>query len=143
MPQANLYLTVIASAGGKFRWLRLYTNQKKGVFMDSHVRFFEYIGGTYLEVVYDNPEKCCEEIHRQKREIIKPGFGENVDVLRLENGTQRRIKEAKFPYKKYLCDFERGKYGNEFDDEFHELETLDFIGKNENIILCGQNALRN
>lgn len=56
---------------------------------------------------------------------------------RLENGVKRRIKEAKFPYKKYLVDFDRMKYSKEFMPEFKELETLDFINKNENVILLG------
>ena len=56
---------------------------------------------------------------------------------RLENGVKRRIKEAKFPYKKYLIDFDRTKYSEEFLPEFEELETLDFIDKNENVVLLG------
>ena len=57
--------------------------------------------------------------------------------IRLENGVKRRIKEAKFPYKKYLVDFDRAKYSNEFLPEFNELETLEFINKNENVVLLG------
>jgi len=56
---------------------------------------------------------------------------------RLENGIKRRTKEAKFPYKKYLVDFDRTKYSEEFLPEFDELETLDFINKNENVLLMG------
>ncbi|MDR2558437.1 MAG: IS21-like element helper ATPase IstB [Oscillospiraceae bacterium] len=56
---------------------------------------------------------------------------------RLNNGIARRTKEAKFPYKKYLVDFDKTKYSEEFLPEFAELETLDFINKNENIILIG------
>jgi len=56
---------------------------------------------------------------------------------RLENGVKRRTKEAKFPYKKYLVDFDRAKYSEEFLPEFDELETLDFINKNENVVLIG------
>ena len=56
---------------------------------------------------------------------------------RLNNGVNRRIKEAKFPYKKYLVDFNKTKYALEFIPAFEELETLDFIDKNENIILIG------
>lgn len=48
------HMAVFSSPGGKFRWCYLYTNQKKAVFMDSHVRFFDMMGGCYLEIVYDN-----------------------------------------------------------------------------------------
>jgi len=48
------HMAVFSSPGREFRWTYLYTNQKKAVFMDSHVRFFEMMGGSYHEVVYDN-----------------------------------------------------------------------------------------
>lgn len=48
------HMAVFASPAGKFRWCKLYTNQKKPVFMDSHVKFFEFMRGGYREVVYDN-----------------------------------------------------------------------------------------
>ena len=48
------HMAVLSSPGGGFRWLYLYTNQKKAVFMDSHVKFFEMMGGAYIEIVYDN-----------------------------------------------------------------------------------------
>jgi DNA replication protein DnaC len=57
--------------------------------------------------------------------------------LRLENGQARRIKEARFPLKKYLCDFKRDKYDGLFSPKFEELETLAFIPNKENIILLG------
>ena len=56
---------------------------------------------------------------------------------RLENGINRRIREAKFPQKKYLVDFDRAKYAEEFLPAFEELETLDFISKKENVLLIG------
>lgn len=56
---------------------------------------------------------------------------------RRENGVQRRIRYAKFPLKKYLEDFDRTKYGNQFTAKFNELETLKFIENKENIILIG------
>jgi DNA replication protein DnaC len=56
---------------------------------------------------------------------------------RLRNGIERRIREAKFPQKKYLVDFDRSKYPSEFAPIFSELETLGFIDKNENVLLIG------
>lgn len=57
--------------------------------------------------------------------------------LRKNNGIQSRIKRAKFPYLKYLEDFDRNKYSRDFRPTFDELEKLDFIEKKENIILIG------
>jgi len=69
------------------------------------------------------------------------GFLENLLEcewqLRLTNGQARRIKEAKFPLKKYLVDFKRDKYDRVFSPKFEELETLEFIKNKENIILIG------
>jgi len=48
------HMAVFVSPAGKFRWCKLYTNQKKPVFMDSHVKFFEFMQGCYREIVYDN-----------------------------------------------------------------------------------------
>ena len=57
--------------------------------------------------------------------------------IRLEKLQARRIKEARFPLKKYLADFKRDKYDTVFYPKFDELETLHFIKNNENIILLG------
>jgi transposase len=64
------HMAVLSSPGGDFRWLYLYTNQKKAVFMDSHVRFFEMMGGSYYEVVYDN-----------MRNVVKKFVGKNEKEL--------------------------------------------------------------
>jgi hypothetical protein len=63
-------MAVLSSPGGDFRWLYLYSNQKKAVFLDSHVRFFEMMGGSYLEVVYDN-----------MRNVVKKFIGKNEKEL--------------------------------------------------------------
>jgi DNA replication protein DnaC len=56
---------------------------------------------------------------------------------RLENSQTRRIKDAKFPLKKYLVDFKREKYDEVFIPKFEELDTLRFIENKENIIIIG------
>ena len=64
------HMAIFSSPGGGFRWLYLYTNQKKAVFMDSHVRFFVMMGGAYFEVVYDN-----------MRNVVKKFIGKNEKEL--------------------------------------------------------------
>jgi transposase len=71
------HMAVLSSPGGKFRWLYLYTNQKKAVFMDSHVRFFEMMGGGYREVVYDNMRNVVSKfIGKHEKEL-------NGDLLKM------------------------------------------------------------
>jgi DNA replication protein DnaC len=86
---------------------------------------------------------CAEDAIRQARHLKQDpaAFLENLLTLEMErragNGVARRIKEAKFPIKKYLVDFDRRKYDPQFIPKFEELETLDFIESKENIILIG------
>lgn len=57
--------------------------------------------------------------------------------LRRENGVKNRLRYARFPYKKYLEDFDTIKYEPELRIKFTELNTLNFIKEKENIILIG------
>ena len=57
--------------------------------------------------------------------------------LRRENGVKNRLRYARFPYKKYLEDFDTSKYEPELRIKFTELNTLNFIKEKENIILIG------
>jgi len=86
---------------------------------------------------------CAEDAIRQARHLKQDHatFLENLLTLEVErragNGIARRIKEARFPIKKYLVDFDKRKYDPQFGPKFEELETLDFINNKENIILIG------
>jgi DNA replication protein DnaC len=87
----------------------------------------------------DNWQKLAKEA--QKKELDHAEFLENLlDYewqIRLEKLQTRRIKEAKFPLKKYLADFKRAKYDEVFLPKFDEIETLEFIKNKENVILLG------
>ena len=83
---------------------------------------------------------CGEDAVREARHLKQDPavFLENLLTLEMErragNGVARRIKEAKFPMKKYLVDFDKKKYDPQFAPKFEELETLDFIENKENIM---------
>jgi hypothetical protein len=74
------HMAVLTSPGSGFRWAYLYTNQKKAVFLDSHVKFFEMMGGFGIlrepskihrrEVVYDNMRNVVSKfIGRNEKEL--------------------------------------------------------------------------
>jgi DNA replication protein DnaC len=92
-----------------------------------------------LPYVRDNFDVIVKDAKKSKPSYEKflTEFLESEYNKRMENGISRRLHEAKFPIKKYLCDFDRNKYDSAFLPKFEELETLEFIGKKENIILIG------
>jgi DNA replication protein DnaC len=59
---------------------------------------------------------------------------------RQENRVQRRIKEARFPNKKYLVDLDMDEYSEEIHEEIEDLMSLDFIDARENVILIGNSG---
>jgi transposase len=50
----RLQLAVFTSAYGNYRYAFIYNRQNTLSFMESHVRFFEQVGGVHAEMVYDN-----------------------------------------------------------------------------------------
>jgi hypothetical protein len=66
------HMAVFSSIAGKFKWAYLYRNEKQGVFLDSHVKLFEMIGGVWKEVVYDNMRNVVSKfIGRSEKELNK------------------------------------------------------------------------
>lgn len=92
-----------------------------------------------LPYTRENWKLLLEEARRTKQdhESFLESLLDREWQQRLENSQARRIKNAKFPLKKYLCDFRRDKYDAVFSPKFEELETLEFIDNKENIILLG------
>lgn len=57
--------------------------------------------------------------------------------MRKENGKKNRIKNARFPYKKYLDELQVDYLPEDARKKFKELKTLSFIEEGRNIILAG------
>lgn len=90
-----------------------------------------------LSYIFKNYEEEIKEAKQTKKDV-----GVFLDELlekeinqRKDNGIKKRLRYAKFPFKKYLEDFDRKLYNPEFIKEFDELDKLEFIEKKENIIL--------
>lgn len=92
-----------------------------------------------LPYLRNNAQTLIDEANHTKmsyQEFLKM-FLERELLLRRENSIKNRLRYAKFPYKKYLEDFDTSKYESEFRIKFDELYTLNFIKEKENIILIG------
>jgi DNA replication protein DnaC len=59
---------------------------------------------------------------------------------RKENRVQRRIKEARFPYRKYLEDLVLEEYDTDVRNEIEELSCLDFVAEKENVVLISNSG---
>ena len=75
------YIAVLSSPAGNFRWCYLYDNCKKDVFLDSHVRFFEMIGGVWKEVVYDNMRNVVSKFIGKNEKELNEDLVKNEFVL--------------------------------------------------------------
>ena len=94
------HMALFTSSAGKYRWLKLYTNQKKPVFMDSHVRFFEYVGGCWREVVYDNMKNVVTKFIGKNEKEINPDllkmsmyYGFKINVTNCFSGHEKGAVE--------------------------------------------------
>lgn len=99
------YLAVLSSPAGNFRWCYLYDNCKKDVFMDSHVRFFEMIGGVWREVVYDNMRNVVSKFigkneKKLNEDLIKMSmyYGFKINVTNAFSGNEKGYVEGSVKY---------------------------------------------
>lgn len=92
-----------------------------------------------LSYIYNHYEEEIKEAKQTKKDVglFLDELLEKEIEQRKENGVKKRIRYAKFPIKKYLEDFDRNLYKQEYIKEFEELDTLKFIDEKENIILIG------
>jgi transposase len=98
---STYHMAVFGSPASKFRWAYLYRNQKKEVFLDSHVRFFEMVGGTWNEVVYDNMRNVVSRfIGKNEKELnldlVKMSlyYGFKVNVTNCFSGNEKGFVES-------------------------------------------------
>lgn len=93
---ATYHMAVLSSPAANFRWAYLYKNQKKDVFMDSHVKFFEMVGGVYKEIVYDNMRNVVSKfLGRNEKELneelVKMAlyYGFDINVTNCFSGNEK------------------------------------------------------
>lgn len=95
------HMAVMSSPAGDYRWCYLYTNQRKEVFLESHVAFFEKLGGCYKEVVYDNMRNVVSRfIGRNEKELnedlvkLALYYGFSINVTNCFRGNEKGYVES-------------------------------------------------
>ena len=95
------YLAVFGSPRASFRWAYLYKNQKKDVFLDSHVKFFEMVRGVYREAVYDNMKNVVAAfIGKNEKELnadltaMSTYYGFSLNVTNCFRGNEKGYVES-------------------------------------------------
>jgi DNA replication protein DnaC len=83
-------------------------------------------------------------IHTRKAVKDKTGYEEYLLALledefetRIKNRKTARVRQADFPYKKYLHDLEREELPGNAQTKIDVLEGLEFIKEGQNVILAG------
>ena len=114
------YIAVLSSPAGNFRWCYLYDNCKKDVFLDSHVRFFEMIGGVWKEVVYDNMRNVVSKfIGKNEKELnedlVKMSlyYGFDINVTNAFSGNEKGYVEGSVKYLRNKIFAENYKFNSE------------------------------
>lgn len=96
------YLAVITLPASNFRWAYLYHNSKMEVFLDSQVRFFEMVHGSFKEGVYDNMKNVVSRfIGKSEKELNKQliklaiYYGFDINVTNCFSGNEKgSVEEA-------------------------------------------------
>ena len=93
----------------------------------------------YIGQNFDLLVKEAAHIKMPHGDFMTNAFSKELEHRR-ENRMIRRIREAKFPYKKYLVDLDLNEYTKEVSSDIEELMQLDFINNKENVIMIANSG---
>jgi len=82
-------------------------------------------------------ESEASSLNSQSYEEFLCSLLEQEYLHRLEKRKQSKIRQANFPYKKYLQDLEISELPSDGADKLKQLKTFNFIEKGQNAILIG------
>lgn len=96
----------------------------------------KYLRLSYIFHNYEQLIQEADDTNMSVRKFLEDTI-EKETALRRENGIRRRIRQARFPYKKYLIDFKIEKFDKDIARRIERLQTLEFTHNKENVILIG------
>ncbi len=114
---------------------RRYVNMNKKIVDETK----DYIKSLRLAGIRGDLKERIEEAYKNEiayEEFLRDVFRKAYDI-RKENSRKRRIKMAKFPYKKHLSEVMIEHLPDSAKEKYKELKTLKFIEESRNIIFSG------
>lgn len=90
----------------------------------------------YIKQFYQEELKEAAELNKNHYDFLLELLEKEIET-RKENSIKNKLKNAKFPYKKYLVDLDRDALPKDSRKKLQYLETLEFLKNGENIILIG------
>ncbi|MCL1847945.1 MAG: IS21-like element helper ATPase IstB [Coriobacteriia bacterium] len=93
----------------------------------------------HLSYIAANIDELCKEAKATKishKDFLLDIFEREIENRR-SNRLQKRLKDAHFPFKKYLQDLDLEEYSKEIRDEIEDLMTLKFVDDKANVICIG------
>lgn len=137
---SKYYLAVFGAPASGFKWAYLYKNQKKDVFLDSHVRFFELNKGSWKEVVYDNMKNVVTSFIGRSEKILNDDlinlslyYDFNINVTNVYSGNEKGFVEGAVKKIRTYVFAERYKFDSYEDACKYLNDKLLVMNKNSNI----------
>ncbi len=101
----TIQMAVMTTAKGNYRFAYLYQNQKMESFLDTHVRFFNHVGGVHKEIVYDNMKVAVKRFvskteKKPTEELLKLSmyYGFNYRFCNVRRGNEKGHVERSVEY---------------------------------------------
>jgi len=91
---------------------------------------------TYIASNIEEELKKANTLNMKTEDFLEELLHQEV-ICKSERSKANRIKNAGFPYKKYLTDYDSKLMPKESRKYLSELKTLDFVAKSQNIIAYG------
>lgn len=130
------HMAVLGAPAAGHRWAYLYMNQKKEVFMDSHVRYFEMMDGVPKEMVYDNMRNVVRRFIGKNEKELNPDlikmaeyYGFDINVTNCFSGNEKGFVESSVKKLRREIFSRRYEFDSFEEAEEYMLQQLERINK--------------
>ena len=133
----KFYLAVFSAPASGFRYAYLYRKQNMEVFLDSHVRLFEMLRGSYREVVYDNMRNVVRQFLPNGEKLITQDclnlalyYNYEINTTNIRKGNEKGSVENSVKVIRNFAFSREYKFNSYEDACLHLIVQLDALNKN-------------